>query len=81
MEIHFWKILIYVLTFAAYAYSGFGSSILTNLRDAVVSAQTIFGDVLNNIAQVARKFKDFHEVFDAAVDEHCIFKCPVAGTY
>lgn len=79
MEIHFWKIFIYILTFVAYAYSGFGSSILANLRDAVVSAQSVFGDVFNNLAHLAKKFKDMHDVFDAAVDEHCVFKCPVEG--
>lgn len=79
MDIPYGKIAIYLLTFIGYIYSGYGSGIITNLRDAVLSAETIFGDVLKNAIKVAKNFKSFHEVFDAAVEENCIFKCPKTG--
>lgn len=70
------KILVYALTFLAYAWSGYGSGLLSNLRDAVIAAETVFQDFLENAVTVARKIKDVHEVFDAAVEEHCVFECP-----
>lgn len=76
MEVPYGKVLIYALTFLGYAYSGYGSGVLNNLKDAVLAAETVFGDVISNLITVARKFKIVHDVFDAAVDEHCIFKCP-----
>ena len=69
------KILVYALTFLGYAYSGYGSGTLNNLRDAVLAAETVFQDVLGNVVTIARKFRDIHSVFDAAVDENCNFKC------
>lgn len=80
MEIPYGKVLIYALTFLAYAYSGYGSGLLVNLRDAVIAAENVFGDVFKNVISVAKKFRNLHDVFDAAVEEDCIFKCPVEGT-
>lgn len=80
MEVPYGKIAIYLLTFIAYAYSGYGSDVLGNLRDAVLSAQSIFGNLLQNAIVVANRFRSLHEVFDAAVEEHCVFKCP-SGKY
>lgn len=74
------KIIIYALTFLAYAWSGYGAGLLSNLRDAVLAAETVFEDLFANAITVAKKIKDIHEVFDAAVEEHCIFQCP-DGTY
>lgn len=79
-EISYKKIFIYTLTFLAYTYSGFGSGVLQNLRDSIAAAELVFGDVVENVAYVAKKFKNFHEIFDAAVDEECIFTCP-GGKY
>lgn len=76
MEIPKMKILIYVLTFMGYAWSGYGAGILSNLRDAVLAAEQVFGEVLENIIKVARKFRDVHDVLDAAVEENCKFTCP-----
>ncbi|XP_013199416.1 group XIIA secretory phospholipase A2 [Amyelois transitella] len=76
MEIPYRKIFIYVLTFVAYAYTGVGSNMLKNLKDAVLSAESVFGDMLGNVIKVAEKFKSLHEVFDAAVEEECIYSCP-----
>lgn len=76
MEIPYRKIFIYVLTFAAYAYTGIGSTMLRNLKDAVLSAESVFGDMFRNVITVAEKFRSLHEVFDAAVEEECIFSCP-----
>lgn len=76
MEIPYKKILIYLLTFVAYAYTGFGSSMLRNLKDAVLSAESVFGDMFRNAITVAERFRSLHEVFDAAVEEECIFSCP-----
>ncbi|KAF5286972.1 hypothetical protein FQR65_LT12370 [Abscondita terminalis] len=79
MQIPYVKVFIYCLTFLVYAYSGYGSGILSNLRDAVLAAENVFGDVMENVITVAKKFKTLHEVFDAAVEEDCIFKCPGDG--
>ncbi|CAG9564756.1 unnamed protein product [Danaus chrysippus] len=76
MDIPYRKIFIYILTFAAYAYTGIGSTMLRNLKDAVLSAESVFGDVFRNVITVAEKFKSLHDVFDAAVEEDCIFTCP-----
>lgn len=76
MEIPYTKILIYTLTFACYAWSGLGSSALSTLRDAILAAENVFGDVLKNLVSVADKFRAVHDVFDAAVEENCIFTCP-----
>lgn len=76
MEIPYRKIFIYILTFGAYAYTGIGSTMLKNLKDAVLSAESVFGDWFRNAITVAEKFKSLHEVFDAAVEEDCIFSCP-----
>lgn len=70
------KALVYVLTFLAYAWSGYGAGLLSNLKDAVLAAESVFQDLFENAITVARKIKDIHEVFDAAVEENCIFQCP-----
>lgn len=70
------KAVIYILTFLAYAWSGYGAGLLSNLKDAVLTAESVFQDLLENAITVARKIKDIHEVFDAAVEENCIFQCP-----
>ncbi|XP_055856506.1 group XIIA secretory phospholipase A2 [Episyrphus balteatus] len=76
MQFSYMKLAIYALTFLTYAYSGYGSSTIASLRDAIIAAEAIFGDVFHNVITVARKFKTVHEVFDAAVDENCVFTCP-----
>lgn len=68
--------MIYALTFLAYAWSGYGAGLLANLRDAVLAAETVFQDLFTNAITVAKKIKDIHEVFDAAVEENCVFQCP-----
>lgn len=75
------KLLVYALTFLGYAYSGYGSGLLDNLREAVLAAETVFGDVVRNVISVAQKFKIMHDVFDAAVEETCIFKCPNGNNF
>ncbi|KAJ3624583.1 hypothetical protein MTP99_018196 [Tenebrio molitor] len=79
MDIPYGKLAIYVLTFVGYIYSGYGSGLLTNLRDAVISAESIFGDVFHNVIKVAKNFRNFHDIFDAAVEENCVFKCPTGA--
>ncbi|XP_014214931.1 group XIIA secretory phospholipase A2 [Copidosoma floridanum] len=74
------KVFIYALTFLAYAWSGYGAGLLTNLRDAVLAAETVFSDLFENAITVARKIRDIHEVFDAAVDENCVYHCPSGAT-
>ncbi|XP_031630337.1 group XIIA secretory phospholipase A2-like [Contarinia nasturtii] len=76
MQVNYMRIAIYALTFLTYAYSGYGSNIIHNLRDAIIAAEAVFGDVFKNVIHVARKFQTVHSVFDAAVEETCIFKCP-----
>jgi len=46
------------------------------LRDAIIAAEAIFGDVFKNLIVLVRKFRTVHEVFDAAVDENCVYQCP-----
>lgn len=79
MEISYGKIAIYVLTFIGYVYSGYGSGVLNNLRDAVLAAESVFGDILRNVVTVAKKIRSVHDVFDAAVEETCVFKCPTGN--
>lgn len=69
------RFAIYALTFLTYAYSGYGSNIIYNLRDAIIAAEAVFGDVFKNLIHVAKKFQTVHQVFDAAVEEMCVFKC------
>lgn len=76
MRFPYMKIAIYVLTFLTYIYSGYGSNMIASLRDAIIAAEAVFGDVFQNVITVAKKFKTVHEVFDAAVEENCVFKCP-----
>lgn len=76
MRFPYMKILVWVLTFSGYCYSGYGSGVLRSLRDAVLSAEIIFGDVFKNFITLSKKFKTVHEIFDSAIDENCIFKCP-----
>lgn len=70
------KVFIYALTFLGYAWSGYGAGLISNLRDAVLAAEQVFGDVIQNIITVSKKFKIVHEVFDAAVEEECKYSCP-----
>lgn len=70
------RVAIYALTFLTYAYSGYGSNVISNLRDAIIAAEAVFGDVFKNVIYVARKFQTVHQVFDAAVEETCVFSCP-----
>lgn len=76
MHIPYVKIAIYALTFLTYAYSGYGAGVLGNVRDALIAAEAVFGDILKNIITVAKKFKVIHDVFDAAVEENCRYTCP-----
>lgn len=76
MRFPYMKILVWVLTFVGYCYSGYGSSVLTSLRDAVLTAEIIFGDVFKNLITVSKKFKTVHEIFDSAVEENCGYQCP-----
>lgn len=80
MEVPYGKLTIYTLIFITSAYSCYGSGILGDLRDAVTTAQSIFQNLLQNVVTIANKLKNVHDVFDAAVEEHCVFKCP-SGKY
>lgn len=76
MNIPYGKVAVYILTFLCYVYSGYGSGLLNNLRDAILTAESVFGDVFKNVINIAQKLGTIHDVFDAAVEEDCIFKCP-----
>ncbi|XP_060522303.1 group XIIA secretory phospholipase A2 [Cylas formicarius] len=76
MNVPYGKIAVYVLTFIGYIYSGYGSGLLGNLRDAILSAETIFGGAIKNVVKIAQKFRSYQDVFDRAVEEECVFKCP-----
>lgn len=45
MHIPYMRVAIYALTFLTYAYSGYGSNIISSLRDAIIAAEAVFGDV------------------------------------
>ena len=62
MRIPYMKILVYILTFIGYCYSGYGSSVLSSLRDAVLSAEILFGDVFKNFIKLTHKMKTVQEV-------------------
>ena len=76
MHVPWMKVAIYLLTFVGYCYSGYGSSILSGLRDAILTSETLFSDVFKNFITLSDKFKTVHEIFDSAIDENCEFKCP-----
>lgn len=45
MQIPYMKVAIYVLTFLGYCYSGAGSGLLTTLRDSIIAAEAVFGEI------------------------------------
>lgn len=45
MHIPYMRVAIYALTFLTYAYSGYGSNVISSLRDAIIAAEAVFGDV------------------------------------
>ncbi|KRK02148.1 uncharacterized protein Dyak_GE29205 [Drosophila yakuba] len=57
MQFSWMKVAIYLLTFLTYAYSGYGSSTIVHLRDAIIAAEAIFGDVFKNLIVLVRKFR------------------------
>lgn len=69
------KIFIYALTFLGYAWSGYGSGLLSNLRDAVLAAENIFGNVLENAVDVLKKLNEGYNMVNTS-DDNCKFKCP-----
>ncbi|KAL3274343.1 hypothetical protein HHI36_015741 [Cryptolaemus montrouzieri] len=76
MNIPYGKVAIYILTFIGYIYSGYGSNIIGNLKDAVLAAETTFSGIFSNVINVANKFKNLNDIFESAVEENCVFKCP-----
>lgn len=80
MNLPYMKILVYLLTFVGYCYSGYGSSILSSLRDAVLSSEILFDGVFKNFIKISKKFQTVHDIFDSAVEENCIYQCPGSKT-
>ncbi|XP_065160397.1 group XIIA secretory phospholipase A2 [Atheta coriaria] len=77
MELPWAKIFVYVLTVLGYVYSGWGSGLLNNIREAVISADSLFGGLFNNIYDVVNDINKFKHVFNSAGSEdECIFQCP-----
>lgn len=70
------KVLVFTFILSGLIFSVNGFDILSHLRDAVLSVETIVGDIFKNVVQVVQHFKTFNDVFDAAVEEHCVFRCP-----
>lgn len=71
VPLHKCLVITFLLFGLFFSVNGFVS--LSNLRDAVLTAETLVGDVLKNVLQ---KFRFYNDFFDAAVEEHCVFKCP-----
>uniref|UniRef100_A0A146M612 Group XIIA secretory phospholipase A2 n=1 Tax=Lygus hesperus TaxID=30085 RepID=A0A146M612_LYGHE len=76
MEIPKAKVLIYMLTFLGYAWSGYGSSVITTLRDAVIAAENIFGDFLGKVSDIVSTIKHVHDTIDSSIQEDCTWSCP-----
>lgn len=70
------KVFVFTLTLAGLIFSVNGFDILSQLRDAVLSAESFVGDIFKNVVQVVQHFRTFNDVFEAAVEEHCVFRCP-----
>jgi secretory phospholipase A2 len=76
MEIPYGKLAIYILTFIGYIYSGYGSGLLDNLREAVLTAEHVFGNVFRGVFSAAGNFRELSDAFMNTVEEECIYKCP-----
>lgn len=70
------KLFLYALSFMGFAWNGYGEGLFSNLKDAILTAEHFFKDILGNFITVARKVKDVHDVLNAAVEENCQHKCP-----
>nr|XP_014272967.2 group XIIA secretory phospholipase A2 [Halyomorpha halys] len=79
MDIPKTKIIIYLLTFAGYAWSGYGRTVITNLKDAVLSAESFFGDLAVKVVEVVKKLKTVHDTLNESLEEDCIWTCPGGG--
>lgn len=56
MHIPYMKVAIYVLTFVGYCYSGMGSGLLLTLRDSIVAAEVVFGEICFVLCHFYGKF-------------------------
>lgn len=45
MHIPYMKVAIYVLTFLGYCFTGHGSTLLMTLRDSIIAAEAVFGEI------------------------------------
>ena len=62
-----------------YAWSGYGSGLLENIRDAVEAAEGFFVNFLENAADIVKKLNEGYRILDASKD-NCKFSCP-SGNY
>lgn len=53
-----------------------GSGVLTSLRDAILTFETIFSGFFGNFIKITQKVKSINEVFDASLGDTCKFECP-----
>jgi len=54
--------------------------ILEGLKDAVLNAEGILGDVFNSLDSVAKHLKFTKEAWEHSVEEECKFSCPDGST-
>lgn len=80
MKLSTHKVLLFVFVFSIVLLNVNGFVFLSNLRDAVLSAESLVGDIFKNVVQVVQQFR-FFDIFDAAVEEHCVFRCPNGKSY
>lgn len=73
--IPFQKALVCAIVLSSLVLNVNGYDLLSHLRDAVLSAESFVGDIFKNVVQVVQHFRTFNDVFDAAVEEHCVFRC------
>lgn len=76
MHLKFEKVLMFTFLISGLCCSAYAFAFLSNLRDAVLSAESLVGDIFKNVVQVVQQFRSFNDIFDAAVEEHCVFQCP-----
>lgn len=66
-------VFVYALYILGYACSGHGMNILGNLKDAVLTAQHIFGKTFEKT--VRSLAGEFQNTLADAVEEECIYTC------
>lgn len=57
MNVPYMRVAIYILTFLTYAYSGYGAGLISSLRDSIIAAEAVFGDVFKVFGKMGKMFE------------------------